>query len=260
MNCDLRADLAGFRSQLVSLANRHAMDSPDLGIIYLHRQAPGEGNLVSANSLAAPKDARKAFEKGQALLKKNKADDAVKEFQKAVLLYPAFSAAWCELGKIEVAHDQRDIARGSFNEAIKADPKYVEPYLQLSQLASAARNWQELAEVSGKVLQLDSFDYPEQFFLNAAAHYNLHNFDEAEKSLRSAEKLDTRHQFPEILYLKGLVLARRRDYPAAAEQLRTYLKLTPDSPNAATARTQLAQIEKVLAQSAAATPDGREKQ
>lgn len=255
MNCDLRADVTGYRSQLVSLANRHPLDTPDLGTILLHRLGPGEGDIVSANTLAAPNDARKAFLKGQDLLKKRKVDDAFKQFQKAVMLYPSFSAAWCELGKLEDANNQRDIARGSFNEAIKADPKFVEPYIHVSRLAADAKNWRELADTSGKVIELDSFDYPEEFLYNAAAHYNLHDLDEAEKSLRRAELLDTRHQFPEILNLKGLILAQHHDYAGAIEQLREFLKTAPDSPNAPTARVQLAQIEKAQAQLAAAKPD-----
>jgi hypothetical protein len=38
--------------------------------------------------------------------------------------------------------------------------------------------------------------------------------------------LDSRHQFPEILNLKGMLLAQQHQYAAAAEQLRAYLKLT----------------------------------
>src|SRR5262249_40208629 len=43
MNCELRARLAGYRSQVVSLANRRPMDNPDVGVILLHRLSPTEG-------------------------------------------------------------------------------------------------------------------------------------------------------------------------------------------------------------------------
>jgi tetratricopeptide (TPR) repeat protein len=251
-NCELRADVSGYRSQLVNLMNRHALDNPDIGVILLHRQAPNEGSIISARSLAAPKDARKAFDKGQDHLKKKKLDDAFKEFQKAVMLYPAYSTAWCELGKIEAARGQADIARGSFNEAIKADPKFVEPYLHLSRLALADKNWQQLADLSDKALELDNFDYPQEFLFNAVAHYNLHDLDGAQKSVLRAEKLDTRHLIPDIAHLEGLVLAQRGDYTAAAEHLRTYLTQAPDAPDAATVRQQLADIEKAAAQVAEA--------
>ena len=78
------------------------MDNPDLGTILMHREAPGEGSTVSATSLNAPKAARKAFEKGQELLKKNKPADAREEFEKAVQIDQVYAAAWCELGKLQV--------------------------------------------------------------------------------------------------------------------------------------------------------------
>src|ERR1035437_4878240 len=194
MNCDLRANLPGYRSQVVSLANRHAMDSPDVGTIFLHRLGNAEGRIVSAISLAPPKDARKAFEKGLDLAKKNKLDDAVKNYQKAVDVYPKYAAAWFELGKLQAAKGQADVAHQSFDAAVEPDPKYLNPYLELSRLALGAKNWRELAEVSGRAVKLDPFDYPQQFFLNSVAHYNLQDMDAAEKSAREAEKLDTEHQ------------------------------------------------------------------
>jgi lipoprotein NlpI len=250
--CELQASLAGLRSQSVILSALQPLDSPtNVGTILLHRTTNGEeGNTVSATSLAAPKDARRAFEKGLTLAKKGKVDDAFREYQKAVMLYPAYATAWCELGKIEAARGQFDIARGSFNEAVKADPKYVDPYLQLSRIALNAKNWPELAEFTGKAIALDSFDYPQEFLFDAVAHYNMHEYDQAEKSIVRANALDTRRQFPQIVYLKGLVMVQHKNYAAAAEDFRTYLKLAPDAEDAPTVRQQLAQIEKYAGQTA----------
>jgi tetratricopeptide (TPR) repeat protein len=256
-NCELKANLSGFRSQSIVLAALQPMNGPnDVGNILLHRTAKGEeGNTVSASSLAAPKDARKAFQKGQDLVRKQKVDDAFHEYQKAVMLYPAYATAWCELGKIEAAHQQVDIARGSFNEAIKADPKYVEPYLELSRIAMDARNWTELVQLTGKAIELDSFDYPQLFLFDAVAHYNLHEFDPAEKSIRRAETLDSRHDFPQIIYLKGLVQVQHQDYAGAVESLRAYLKLAPDAEDAPKVREQLARAQQYASQRAARQPE-----
>ena len=252
-NCELQARLSGYRSQSVMLAGRQPLDNPDIGTILLHRIAKGEeGNTVSAKSLAAPKDARKAFEKGLESAKKSKVDDAFRDFQKAVMLYPEYATAWCELGKIEAARGQLDIARGSFNEAVKSDPKYVDPYLELSLMALHDKNWPQLAELTGKALELDSFDYPQEFLFDAVAHYNMHEFDKAQKSVARAETLDSRHEFPQIAYLKGLVQLQHKEYAAAAESLRIYLKLAPNAEDAAKVREQLTQIEKYTSQTAAA--------
>ena len=198
MNCDLRANLPGYRSQVVSLSNRSGMDNPDVGTIFIHRLGHVEGRIVSTISLAAPKDARKAFEKGMDQARRQKLDDAMKNYQKAVEVYPQYSAAWFELGKLQAARGEADAAHHSFDAAVEADPKYLNPYLELSRLALGAKNWRELADVSGHAVKLDPFDYPQQFFLNSVANYNLQNMDAAEKSAREAEKLDTEHRYPQV--------------------------------------------------------------
>ena len=70
MGCELRATLAGFRSDIVSLNGRRAMDNPDVGVIILHRMANVEGFTYSGTSAFAPKDAKKAYDKGREAVKK----------------------------------------------------------------------------------------------------------------------------------------------------------------------------------------------
>jgi tetratricopeptide (TPR) repeat protein len=243
----LRANLPGYRSQVVSLANRRAMDSPDVGTIFLHRLGNAEGRVISAISLAAPKGARKAFDKGSDLARKHKLDDAMKNYQKAVDVYPKYAAAWFELGKLQAAKGQADDAHHSFDAAVEADPKYLSPYLELSRLALGARNWPELADVTGRAVKLDPFDYPQQFFFNSVANFNLQNMDAAEKSAREAQKLDTEHHYPQVSHLLGVILAQRQDYTGAAGAMRNYLKFAPDAADAATVRRQLDQLEKLSA-------------
>jgi hypothetical protein len=64
IGCEIRAALPGFRSDLVNLIGRRSFDNPDVGTIVLHRLGNVEGTTISVTSLRAPKDARKAFEKG----------------------------------------------------------------------------------------------------------------------------------------------------------------------------------------------------
>jgi len=246
MACDLRAKLAGYRSQTIPLADRRPMDNPDVGTILLHRLiGPEGGGTISANLLGVPKDARKAYERGQEAAKKQKLPEAVKEYNKAVELYPQFAMAWCELGILQASHGADEDAHKSFEQAVKADPKYITPYLQLSLLEMSAHNWQALADVSAEALKLDSFSYPMEHFFNAIANFNIGNLGAAELEARQTEKLDTRHEFPKASELLGVILAQRHDYLGAADELRNYLKLAPNSPEAAEVRVQLEQVEKL---------------
>ena len=252
-NCELRARLTGFRSQTVNLANIRPLDNPNIGVILLHREGKDEGTTISAVSLSAPRDARHAFDKGMQANKKGKSDEAEKEFQKAVDLYPHFANAWNELGRIQLSHDQKDAARLSFETAIKADPKYVNPYLQLSIIQMETKKWQELVDTTAIAVKLDPFDYPVAYLYNAVGNWNLKNVDAAEKSILEAERLDSQHTLVDVSRLKGLILVQRHDYAGAAEQMRAFLKAAPESEEATKIRGLLAQVEKALAQSAANT-------
>jgi len=247
LDCDLRARLAGYRSQTISLANRRPMDPPDVGTILLHRLGASEGSTISAVSLRAPKDAKKAYDKGMDSLKKKKFDEAARSFEKAVEAYPGYAVAWNELGRLRAASGDPLLAQKSFEEAVKADPKFVGPYMELAVLQWKAEKWQEVADLTEKVVKLDSFDYPQAHFLNALSNYYLKNMDEAEKSAREALRLDTRKQFLTTYRLLGVLLAQKQDYPGAVEQFKTYLQLAPQASDAATVRGQLAQLEKLTA-------------
>ncbi len=248
MGCDLQAKLSGYRSQSVPLAGRRPMDDPNIGTILMHRTGPAEeGKTVSMVSLAAPKDAKKAYDKGLDALKKKKFEDAQTNFEKAVEAYPKYATAWYELGMLQAGQGKLDMARKYFETSIENDPKFLKPYLQLSIIALQAQKWQELAEVTSKTIKLDPFDFPQQFFLNSVANYNMQHFDAAEKSALEAERLDTRHQFPKNSHLLGMILAMKKDYSGAKERFKAYLQFAPDSEDAPRVRTQLAEVEKITA-------------
>ena len=118
MGCELRAALAGFRSDGVNLGMRHSLDNPDVGTIVLHRMANVEGSSISATSAMAPKDAKKAYEKAMNDLKKDKWDDADKELSKAVDIYPKYAAAWYQLGFVQQHQNNLDAARKSYAQAL----------------------------------------------------------------------------------------------------------------------------------------------
>ena len=252
MGCDLQAKLAGYRSQTVSLSGRRPMDDPNVGTILLHRNGPAEeGQTISATSLAAPKDARKAYDKGLDALKKKKFDDAQLNFEKAVELYPKYATAWYELGMLQAGQGNMDLAHSYFDKASECDPKFVQPYLQVSILELQASSWQSLADVTDRIVKLDPFDYPQAFYFNAVANHNLHNMAAAEKSALTAERLDTRHTIPKVSHLLGLILMYKKDYAGAAERFKAYLEYAPDAKDAAKVRSLLAEVEKVTAATAA---------
>jgi tetratricopeptide (TPR) repeat protein len=246
MNCALRANVAGFSSDSIDLFNRKSADSPDVGAIVLHRIAGVEGSSISVTSMLAPKDAKKAYERGLQSLLKNKPNDAAKDFEKAVAIYPNYADAWVSLGKVRIEQKSIEPARAALMKAMASDPKLVAPYIELGLLAAKDANWQESGKYLDRAVELDPVDFPQAWYTDAVANYNLKQYDAAEKSAREAVKLDPRHVNPRSDYLLGLVLAEKRDYKGAAAELTAYMKLAPNAPDLAQAKDQLGQLEKLM--------------
>jgi tetratricopeptide (TPR) repeat protein len=246
IGCELRAVLPGYRSEVVQLTGRRVLDNPDVGTIILRRLSNVEGLTYSATSYMAPKDAKKAFEKGVDRAKKDKFDDARKELEKAVELYPKYAAAWYELGVVHHRQQRAAEARKAYEQSLAADAKFVKPYLQMALLSVDEKNWEQVAAHTSKVIQLNPVDFPQAFFYNSVANYNLQKFDDAEKSAQEAVKLDTQHRMPKAQHILGVLMGMRNDLNGAAENLRGYLKYAPTAADADTVKKQLTEIERRL--------------
>jgi hypothetical protein len=245
MGCELYAVLAGFRSDHVNLGNRRSLDSPEVGTVVLHRFGNVEGLTVSATTAMAPKDARKAYEKGRNAEKKEKWDEAEIEFRKAADAYPKFAAAWFELGYAQQKNNKIEAARESYARSLAADSKFINPYGQLALLAVREEKWEELADQTSRLLKLNPIDFPLDWYFNALANFQLQKLDVAEKSAREGINLDRTHQIPRLNHLLAVILARKHDYSGAAENLRAFLLTSPPANEADVAKKQLTQLEKL---------------
>jgi tetratricopeptide (TPR) repeat protein len=257
-DCQLQASLPGFTSDAVELAGRFSgNDNADIGRIVLHRQNTVEGFTISATTAQAPGSARKALEKGQQQQKQGKWGDAQKSLEEAVAIYPKFAAAWFELGRVELQRNDSPGARHSFQQSIAADSKYLNPYLGLTQLAQREQNWQELAEVSDKLLALNPVSFPDVWFSNSLANYFLQSFATAEKSARRGLQLDTEHRVPRLEYLLGMVLLKKPDYQDAAQHLRAFLSLATKPAEVGETQKQLDEIDHLSAAANLAASQGK---
>jgi len=246
MGCDLQASYPGFRSDVLHLSNRRSMDDPDVGILILHRLANVEGTTISVTSAMAPEDAKKSMEKGMSAVKKEKWEDAARYFQKAVTIYPKYANAWQELGRARVNMIDYQGAREAYVKALAADPKLVTAYLALASLAMRDENWKEVSDTTDRAIRLNPVDYPQAYLLNSVSNYYLGNLDAAEKSAREGIHVDNDHRFPKMNEILAAVFVRRKDYAAAAVQLRIFLQYQPPGPDADSGRKHLDQIERAL--------------
>ncbi len=126
--CELIGELPGYRSDRVQLGRRSVFDRPDVGVIVMHRLGGVRGDSVSITTLAAPKNAKKAYESAMKELRKKdarqrKPEKAVANLEKAVAEYPKYAAASTLLGQTKMNMSDPGGARDAFHMAMQADPK-----------------------------------------------------------------------------------------------------------------------------------------
>jgi Flp pilus assembly protein TadD len=255
MGCELRAVLPGFTSEAVQLGRRSVFDNPNVGTIVLRRIGNVQGTSISFTSLAAPKNAKKAYEKAFNETRKPKPNfkNAVKELDKAVAEYPQYAAAWYLLGRIRASEDNVPGAREAFEKAIEADGKYLNPYAPLVRMALAEGSFGDAKQLSKHVLELNPHLTEVQFY-HAVASFELGEIEEAEKSLAMVQSAADGKSYPGVHHLMGTILAKKGQFAPAAAEYREFLKIDAQSPSAAAIQRQLTEWEALGVIERAAAP------
>ncbi len=261
-NCELQASAAGFTSDVISLVDLDDTFAgrKDVGVIVVQRLSKIAGTTINARSYMAPKEARKAYEKGLEAEGKGNLAVARKHFETAVAIYPKYASAWFQLGMVLQNQNHKDEARKAYTQATASDSKFLPPYLSLAAMALEERNWTAVLALTGHILErdplnhvevaayivdLDPLNCAEAYFYNAFANFQLNKFDEAERSGLKAEHVDLLTRFPQLHFLLGEIFARKNDYAAAISELRTYLELAPHAKNVDQVRAELAELQKL---------------
>lgn len=241
--CEIRAVLPGFLSSAVSLRLQGSSWQYDLGTIFLKRMDNVSGTTVSMTTLNAPSDAKHAYEKGRKAFDENKFADSEKELNKAVKIYPGLAAAWSLLGDIHQQQKQLEEAVKDYQQALTADPHFVNPIFGLALVAMQEKRWPDAVQFTDQVLHMNPGAFPSAYFYNAVAAYNLGKLDLAKDSALKFKTLDAEHHHPDVCLLLGQIFIKTSDYASAAQEMRDYLTIAPNADNAAEVRATLKRLE-----------------
>ena len=246
MGCELRANQAGFQSDIVPLSVVRPLDNPDVGVIVLHRAGTITGTTTSVVSMAAPKKAKKAYRRAVKEVRKKKGsstEKAISELEKATEIYPEYADAWQLLGQIRLQQQDEPGARQAFELAAACDPEYLRPRLVMMELEVRRENWEEVSEWTSSITELNPYIVMAQYY-RGVANMNLNRIEPAQQSFQKVRDNYKSDDYPYASYLLGYILATQGDFESAASEFRHFLKIKEQAPEADQIKESLAQWEK----------------
>lgn len=197
---------------------------------------------VSVARLAVPGKASSEYQKGCGALKDKKLSEAEEHERSAIRLYPGYAAALVVLGQVLEAEHKREDGRTACSQARSVDPDYVAPYLCLADFAAGEDNWKEVSILSGSALTIDPSGNAYSFYYAADAAYHLGNLEKALKDAQNSITLDKWRHLAQVHLLMAQIYKAKQDWNGQATQLREYLKMAPNAPEASGARLALLEL------------------
>ena len=240
--CAVSAVLPGFDSSKLTIQNRDVTSAINIGTIILKREDGADYTAISATTAAAPKEARRAFEKARRELFENKPQQAERELQKAVEIDRQFAEAWYQLGKIQAGMKSPG-AWNSFANAIAADAKFTLPYEHMAELSAKAQKWEELVEETEQALEKNPRGTLDLWYYNALGNFRLKKYEIAKSSATKSLSMDPLHVQPDTEQLLAGILVELHEVAAALEHLRNCLTYYPQGPNYDLVKKQIGQLE-----------------
>ncbi len=164
---------------------------------------------------------------GDALIKKGQIDEAISQYQEAIVLIPGYAEAHYNLGTALQKNGQIDEAISQFQEAIRLNTEYAEAFNNLGTALQKKGQIDEAINQFQEAIRLKP-GY-------ADAHYNLAN-----ALLKKDQTGQAIRQFQEVIRLKpddaeahnnlGAALAMNGQIEEAISQFQEAIRLKPDDP------------------------------
>lgn len=190
--------------------------------------------VVTADvDVRVPKDAQKRYREAVKALESGSSARAIEELQAALKIHPDYYAARLDLGRELRIQKRFKEAADVLRPLPQLAPRRAEPRIEYGLVLLALNQNEEAVTLLRAALQLEETNWIPHLYLGTAL---LETDDAAaEKHLRRALELSESRAARAHLSLARLAAARGQR-PTAIEHLQTYLKLSPDAPDAASVR------------------------
>jgi tetratricopeptide (TPR) repeat protein len=224
--------------------------------IYLRPKGSGPAAKPGAMNPAltgVPKAAIDLYQKGLEFAQKNDNKKAVEQFSKAVELHPQFALALYELGVQYLKLSQPDKAAEALQSATKIMPEEFMPRLNYGIALLNEKKYAEAETELRQALKKNNDSPTGHMYLGIALlttsrdektrQYDMEKYAEAQKELETAVSTGKDEVAMAHRYLGG-IYSGNKDYKRAADEIETYLKLSPKAPDAERLREVVKDLRK----------------
>ena len=231
------------------------IDGPVFGMTVTLRRMSSAGNpgspTVSVREFSIPGKAHDAMQKGMNLLyQKSDFPGSIKQFQRAIQLYPKYYEAYAQMGFAYMRMNDAAESEKALRKSIDlSEEHYADAFVMLAALFSANKRFADAEPLARKAVELNANSWHAQSEL-AQALLSLKRPDEAEKYAQEAVKLQPDN--PLLRLLLADVHIELRNDPALLDDFNAYLKLAPNGPYAEKVRQHRDELERWLQNSQAA--------
>lgn len=197
---------------------------------------------IEVSDLSIPSKAAKEYNRGnEEMLRKNWAK-AAERFQKAIELYPTFSAAYNNLAVSYSQLGQRDLQRKTLEKIISINERFVPALVNLSDMDMQDRNYSAASSLLDRALKIDPNNVEALTYLSqidlAQGQYDL-----AITAAHKAHGLSHKN-FAIVHFTAASAFERQGQINDAIAELETFLQESPQGPNADAARKAITGLQR----------------
>lgn len=212
--------------------------------------AQADGNAtVSVAEYKVPQKARDALHKAEAALQKNKPEETAKYLAKALDIYPDYAPALTLRGVLSLDRSDPNSAMNDFDKAIHSDPGFALAYTAMTAAFNQLNKFDDALRSAERAITLAPRSW-QTYFEMAKAYVGKADYQKALEQLTRAQSLNPGEYAP-IHLVRAHVMLAMKNYSNAMDELQAFLKLAPQDPNSASARSVLEKVKAAVAASAA---------
>ncbi|MEO6333822.1 MAG: tetratricopeptide repeat protein [Pyrinomonadaceae bacterium] len=232
---DVEISGIGARGQLIP-------DNPQLDFyLKLRRGSESSGGSEVIFAQEVPEAAERIYKVAIADLDSQRTEQGIADLKKAIEIFPNYFLALERLGAEQLKQESYDEAAKSFSKAVSVYQRSFVSWYGLTYASFVLQKWQAAVDAAEKALEREK-NSVNTLILLGISQRSLKKYDDAERSLLRAKKIDE-GKTPDLYWNLALLYAHNlKKYQAAADALELYLKANPAIPDGTSVRRLIKQF------------------